>query len=202
MHTAVFVVGPPGVGKTSAMRVLLGEDYRRFTLEENGRVKWTFSEPYAFAGHYGLGTFDGADTVPNDGWEPNLDYWQAEILPNKNFQFTVFDGDRFSHANAQKRLEDAGARVLCVHLTASDEAMKARREERGSNQNETWLKGRVSKAKAFAERFKPKETEALFDDMFGGGADDSETENRLLEVVVEDITPEQVADKVKTFLGC
>jgi len=189
MHTAVFVVGPPGVGKTSAMRVLLGESYRRFTLEENGRVKWTLNKPYAFAGHYGLGTFDGADTVPNDGWEPNLDYWESEILPNKDFQFTVFDGDRFSHNNAKRRLEAAGVRVLCVHLTASDAVMEARRAERGSDQNATWLKGRVSKARKFATGFAPQETELGFDDMFGGGADESEKENRLLEVGVEDITP-------------
>jgi len=195
MHTAIFVVGPPGVGKTSAMRVLLGET---FELYHDGKVKWTRAAPYVFAGHYGLGTFDGADTVPNDGWLPNLEFWEKEYLPNEEYQVTVFDGDRFSHGNAVKWLEDRGVRVLCAHLTASDEVMDARRKERGSDQNPTWLAGRVTKSRNFSERFKPKET-ALFD-MFGGGSDDSDTENRLLEVVVEDITPEAVAEAVREFL--
>ena len=89
-------------------------------------------------------------------------------------------------------------RVLCAHLTASDEVMDARRAERGSDQNKTWLAGRVTKARNFAERFKPQET-ALFD-MFGGGGDEADKENFLLEVVVEDISPEGVADAIRAFL--
>jgi len=202
-HVAIFVVGPPGVGKTSAMRSLMSlyptqKAFTTFTHPEDGRVKWTFSDPLCFAGHYGVGTFDGADTVPNDGWIPNLEYWEKKILPDPVYKFTVFDGDRFSHANAQKFLEDRGVKVLCAHLTASDEVMDARRAERGSDQNPTWLKGRVSKARKFADRFKPQDT-GLFD-MFGGEVDDSDRENRLLEVVVENVTPEEVAKEVAQFM--
>lgn len=198
MHTAIFVVGPPGVGKTSAMRVLLGTEFNIFTDPENGKVKWTLAPPYCFAGHYGVGTFDGADTVPNDGWVPNLEYWEAHILTDSAYKYTVFDGDRFSHANAQKWLEDRGVRVLCAHLTASDEVMDARRVERGSDQNKTWLAGRVTKAKNFAQRFKPQET-GLFD-MFGGDVDEKDLENRLTEITVENTTPEEVAAVVRKVL--
>lgn len=199
MHTAVFVVGPPGVGKTSAVREVLGEGYVNFTHPETSKVKWCLNAPWAFAGHYGMGTFDGADTVPNDGWIPCMEWWEKEILSRPElYSYTLFDGDRFSHANCQKFLEDRGVRVLCVHLTASDEVMDARRKERGSDQNPTWLKGRVSKARNFAERFKPKET-ALFD-MFGGGADEADSENRLTEIVVENITPEGVAARIRAAI--
>ena len=89
-------------------------------------------------------------------------------------------------------------RVLCAHLTASDEVMIARRKERGSDQDPTWLKGRVSKARKFADRFKPQDT-GLFD-MFGGDVDEADREDRLLEVVVENTTPAEVAKKVAQFM--
>jgi len=200
MHTAIFVVGPPGVGKTSAVREILGEGYINFTHPETKKVKWCLKAPWVFAGHYGVGTFDGADTVPNDGWLPCMEWWEKSVLTDPQYQYTLFDGDRFSHGNCKKFLEDRGVRVLCAHLTASGEVMEARRKERGSDQNPTWLKGRVSKARNFAERFKPVDT-ALFD-MFGGATEEADLENRLVEVVVEGVTPAEVSERIRGFAGC
>lgn len=198
MHTVLFVVGPPGVGKTSALRALLGTEFDTYTDPDNGAIKWTLAKPWAFVGHYGLGTFDGSDTVPYNGAQPCLDYWREALLPH--YEVTVLDGDRFSNTNVLKYLDDVeGVRTLCVYLDASDETIKARREERDSHQDPTWLAGRATKARRFADRFKPKETEAFFDDMFGGGADDMEQENRLNEIRVENITPEKVAQTIREF---
>ncbi len=201
MHTAVFVVGPPGVGKTSAVREILGGNYKNYTHPDTAKVKWCLQEggPWVFAGHYGVGTFDGADTVPNDGWIPCMEHWEREILPDPQYKYTLFDGDRFSHANCQKFLEDRGVRVLCVHLTAPDEVMDARRKERGSDQNPTWLKGRVSKARNFADRFLPPE-EGLFD-MFGEGEKETQEDQRLLDISVVSTPPEAVAAQILKFVG-
>jgi hypothetical protein len=127
-----------------------------------------------------------------------MEHWEAEILTDATYKYTVFDGDRFSHANAQKYLEDRGVKVLCAHLGASDEVMDARRKERGSDQNPTWLKGRVSKARRFADRFKPQDN-SLFD-MFGDGGDPADEENRLLNITVENISPADVAQQILDFI--
>ena len=57
-----------------------------------------------------------------------MEWWEENILPNPEYQVTLFDGDRFSHGNCQKFLEDRGVQVRCFHLTASDEVMDARRK--------------------------------------------------------------------------
>jgi DNA polymerase III delta prime subunit len=195
-HTVLFVVGPPGVGKTSAMLALLGEDYSIFSHPENGAIKWTMACPWAFVGHYGTGTFDGSDTVPYNGAEPCLNHWRDKILAHPDFKYTVLDGDRFSNTKALKFLESfEDVKVICFYLSASDDVLQGRRDERGSDQDPTWLAGRATKARRFADRFKPADT-GLFD-MFGGDVDDSERENRLTEILVEGVTPSEVARQIR-----
>jgi len=194
MHYAVFVVGPPGVGKTSALRKILGEDYTIVHPQDNKVVKFTLSEDLCFAGHYGTGTFDGSDTVPMHAASICLDWWESNILPNSKYKATIFDGDRFSTNPCKSTLEAIeGVKVLCVYMGASKEVLTQRRLERGSKQDPTWLKGRESKCRNFANKFKPADN-SLFD-MFGG--ETVEEVDRCIEMVIEDITPEQVASKIE-----
>lgn len=193
MHHAIFVVGPPGVGKTSALRELLGEEYKNITVPNNGRIKFATNQELCFTGHYGTGTFDGSDTVAMDGAKHCIDWWKENILPNPQYKATIFDGDRFSTNPCKAELESLeGVRVLCVYMGASQETLNSRRAERGSNQDPTWLRGRESKCRNFADKFKPADN-SLFD-MFGG--DTEEEEDRCIEMTIENITPKQVADKI------
>lgn len=176
----LFVVGPPGVGKTTALNLLL--DKWNTSLVE--KPKWTLSPPVAMVGHYGLGTFGGGDTVPYDGATDAVSYWAKHLLPDPQYKVFVFDGDRFSTKNVLSLISvqclDHSEIInpsICVHLTATRETLLERRNKRGSSQNEIWMKGRATKAKRFAEHF----------------GDDA------VEIDTTNMTPQQVADVIKTL---
>lgn len=144
-RAVAYVVGAPGVGKTTLIRRLI----------EPGSVlisapKWTVGARVCAAGHYSGGKFDGADTVPYNGVMTALAFWEQRLLDRP---LTVFDGDRFSYAGVRAFFRERGVLEVCVHLDAPPEVHAARRAARGSAQNETWIKGRVSKASAFASTF-------------------------------------------------
>ncbi len=149
MNTVLYLVGPPGVGKTTLVRSLLG-------LPASGELplggyystnpKWTVLADACAAGIYDGGLFDGADTIPAPRYQAALDFWASTLAPHK--KLTVLDGDRFSHAKALAFLAER-ARVIVAHLTAPEEVHAARRAARGTKQDPSWVKGRVTKAANF-----------------------------------------------------
>ena len=146
-HVALFVVGPPGVGKTAALRSILP-----FYYDLHPNPKWTLSRGVALVGHYGSGTFDGGDTVPYNGGASAVNFWRQEVAPK--IPLAIFDGDRFSHAGAMRAVECVeGVTAACVHLFCDETALAERRAARGNTQNASWMAGRVTKAKRFAGLF-------------------------------------------------
>lgn len=153
MSKILFVVGAPGVGKTTLVRGLLGMVHGE--LPVGGylvqKPKWTVLDAVCAAGHYTGDTFDGADMVPYNGAAAALEYW-AQNLAGK--ALTIFDGDRFSNATTLSKLRDHELR--CLHVRAPAAVLAARRQARGSNQNPSWMKGRASKAANFTALFAPE----------------------------------------------
>lgn len=151
---ALWLVGPPGIGKTSAVRELLGP---WTSIVE--KPKWTIGNYVCAAGHYTGNHFDGADRVPYNGARDCLLYWERCLLTNEDW-FTVFDGDRFS---TRPSLEFVTARcsVYCVHLSLETGVLEARRGVSRAHQNKAWQRGRETKARRFFDGFPGKRLEIV-----------------------------------------
>lgn len=163
-RTILFIVGAAGVGKTTLVRGLLGFNITPESLAKAKQVgvlqppmnlslvekpKWTVvgKGGLVAAGHYNGLTFDGGDTVPYNGAQAALEFWERELAPKA--ELSIFDGDRFSNDKARQWLRARSDRMLHLLLTGNPNDLAARRADRGSDQNQTWLRGRETKAQNF-----------------------------------------------------
>lgn len=145
---AVWLVGPPGAGKTTLIKQYIDS----FDTEFIESPKWTITNNLLLAGHYFGEKFDGADTVPYNAIDKTLHFWQNNLLPDPKYTITIFDGDRFSD---RKSLEYVlrFCSGLCVYLNLSRVELDKRRRKRGSKHNTSWVKGRETKSKNFFNMF-------------------------------------------------
>jgi hypothetical protein len=147
----LFVLGAPGVGKTTVARQLLCFDALPVQFTEPPAPKWSRCGSIVAAGYYKGDTFDGADTIPYSGAKAALEYWASHY--RDEVALTILDGARFSTAPSLARIRELAPRhaIVGVHLTA-DAAVDARRRARGSDQDPAWLKGATTRARNFAEQ--------------------------------------------------
>jgi GTPase SAR1 family protein len=150
MKTALWIVGEPGVGKSSLARALLG-DLSKYSLHD--KPKWTINQGtgplIVAAGHYKGEKFDGADTVPYNGVKDALKYWKEYLY---EAELTILDGDRFSYKDTIEFFQRFTERTACILLVGDEQEIRKRRESR-SQQDETWVRGRRTKALNFSFLF-------------------------------------------------
>ncbi|HJV96469.1 MAG TPA: P-loop-containing protein [Albitalea sp.] len=159
---ALFIVGEPGVGKTTLVRGLLGANARGELPIDSSLVpkpKWTLVNTrlgnIAAAGHYTGAPFDGGDSVPYNGVAEALNY----VAERKGeLSLVVFDGDRFSNSGVQATLRLLDFELACVRIDLPSEQAEQRRKARAEAavaklQNESWVKGRRTKSQRFSETF-------------------------------------------------
>lgn len=176
-RTVLWIVGEPGVGKTTFVRGLLGD--RKLVFADS--PKWTEAgEDWVLAGHYKGDTFDGADQLSTNVG-PIIIHW--EVNYSAKAALTILDGDRFSFDGAKESFSRL-ARTRVIQIVASEEITEARRKQRGSNQNASWVKGRKTKSARFAGSFTSVDRLVL---------NGSETPDKLVEKAVAWLNGAEVA---------
>ena len=164
MGLVLFLFGSPGVGKTSLARRLLWSGGRDPTLLY--RPKWSFTDNVCAAGHYKGELFDGADTIPYNGAKDVLEWWSHQF---RLWPLTLFDGDRMNTKGTLEFLERFGAKPTAILLKADRLTLTARRLDRGSCQDPSWIKGRETKSVRFAQQMTALELNTSYmtmDDVF------------------------------------
>jgi len=154
----LYVLGEPGIGKTTTVRFLLQDarireqPYVEQTYTKPPAPKWTIARDVVAAGLYQGMAFDGADTIPYNGARAALEYWRDNLAPTA--RLTVLDGARFSTKPSLAFLRELGATIVGVHLVAANAAAE-RRSARATaagvrEQSKNWVKGAASGAYNFA----------------------------------------------------
>lgn len=148
MKKAIFLVGAPGTGKTTAaVKIMCRFHPSKYNRTENSQVKLL---PYVeFSGRHStwrvLGRFDGL------GYAQGTDRLSMGVQPHfEAFVRTqsanlLIEGDRLANAKSLEACLGWGYRVSVVELRADARTRQVRYTQRGSEQSESFIKGRLTK---------------------------------------------------------
>lgn len=152
MKTLIAVIGAPGTGKTTLMKEWMSRwdwEYRR-----DGQLDHYVSGDLILLGVYPEGeTFGGTDKL-SMSIAPQV----VEFLDKNQDKVVVFEGDRLNSKKFFHTVIDKGWNLRIVALNVSDAERERRYEERGSEQDPTWLQGRISKVENVITEFGPQQT--------------------------------------------
>jgi len=145
----IYVVGPPGSGKSSLLAELIPADWLRVFRDDQGMPR---SELYhadelvgAELGRH-RAAFSGTDALAMN-IHPHACRWIAKA----HHPLVVGEGQRLGTRGFLTAALDAGRLVDLVWLDPPEEICRLRREARGSRQNPQWVKASTTRAARLAQ---------------------------------------------------
>jgi hypothetical protein len=145
----LYLCGPPAAGKSSLMAALTAGCYR-LPRAEPGKPEIPYElliDPIS-GGPAGLElgrrreSFSGTDAMAMNV-APAVCRWLATSLPGP---LILAEGDRLGYPGFLDAASGAGYAVTLVHVTADPADLEGRRRVHRARQNETWARGRATKA--------------------------------------------------------
>lgn len=158
MPLLVYLFGEPGAGKSTLTRDAIGG-----IMKTGFRQRKPFAHTiFPFAGGMtaylgeddGKGLFPGTDRL-SMGAQPLA----IKFLRDAAIRTVIAEGDRLATVSFFEAALQTGHKILAVHVVSSqaDRRRKKRATQAGKKQNETWVKGRISKVEKLAEYCRSKE---------------------------------------------
>jgi hypothetical protein len=145
----VGVIGVPGTGKSTLLK--------RWMQTRN----WVYEKPIKLLDSH----FDGDGIRVLGKYEPGelfcgtdkmsmaVQPMAIQYLHHNNDRAVIFEGDRLTSVNFFQAAIEAGHELHIIELTTSHEERESRYQKRGSNQSESFIKGRATKISNIHSKF-------------------------------------------------
>ena len=146
----VGVIGVPGTGKSTLLK--------RWMQTRN----WVYEKPIKLLDSH----FDGDGIRVLGKYEPGelfcgtdkmsmaVQPMATQYLYNNNDRAVIFEGDRLTSVKFFQAAIEAGHELHIIELTTSHAERESRYEKRGSNQSESFIKGRATKISNIHSKFR------------------------------------------------
>lgn len=181
MRRAVYLIGGPGTGKSTALRHIL----KGVRLDEPGPVdpKFPLLTGQSFRDSSGVylgkrgGKFPGTDRL-SMAVSPQAVDW---ALSNRVPEIVIGEGARLGNAKFLAALSSS-TDLIVGHLITDEHVVAGRFRKRGSEQSDSWVKGRRTAAENTAR------------DLEGAGI-------KVVTIHTDEDRPGAVADRFRPHLG-
>ncbi|MGH3779813.1 MAG: P-loop-containing protein [Pseudonocardiaceae bacterium] len=153
----VYVVGEPGVGKSTAMAAATAGWARAALPGQPGREALIDPRGYRLVGvelgRRRPGGFSGTDALPMDATVPACRYLRCGRAADET-SLLLGEGARLGHVRFLAAAAAAGWVVHLVHILGAELA-EQRRVARGNQQDPAWVRGAATRAARLASRPPP-----------------------------------------------
>ena len=152
MKSIIAIIGAPGTGKSTLMKEWMSR--WEWEYDRDGLVDHYVSGDLIVLGKYEEGEVFGGTDKLSMSVAPEVE----KFLGKHEDKIILFEGDRLNSKKFFHTVLDKGWNLKIVALDVPQEERERRYAERGSDQDPTWLQGRISKVENVIEEFGPQQT--------------------------------------------
>ena len=191
MKSIIAIIGAPGTGKSTLMKSWM-ENWD-WVHQRTGQLDHYVSGDLIVLGVYPDDEVFGGTDKLSMSIAPQVE----EFLDNNEDKIILFEGDRLNSKKFFQTVLDKGWDLKIIALDTVAEERERRYEERGSDQDPTWLQGRISKVENVVKQFGTQQT--LFGEEAGNVMSfvhDTPTDTRVITEWIQAEINETILDSV------